>query len=148
MTRAMPKSTARLTLRTMYDAVNYLILNPEHQTTGCMARDGSGKPVAPTDPAACQWCALGRIAHDLNISVRSIPLAPFSGLGIAHIPLDYKLDDRRLTDEMRKQCLRPLDLSASFFVQRNDRADPEKRQKGLEEITTTLLAHPAFFHGD
>lgn len=140
----MTPSNQRRTLQTMYDAVNYLALNPEYQTTGYMARDPDGRPVMPTDDAACSWCVLGRIAHDLGLSVTSIPLVSCGGRSVPN----SRLNDQRLTAKLREEVLYPLGFTAHFFMLRNDRAQPERRQTGLEEIKATILSHPALLKGD
>ncbi len=140
----MTPSNQRRILQTMYDAVNYLDLNPEHQTTGYLARDSAGRPVMPTDDAACAWCVLGRIVHDLELSVTSIPLVSCGGQSV---PNTY-LNDQRLTAKLWKEVLGPLGFSAHFFTLRNDRASPKRRQQGLEEIKSAILNHPVFLKGD
>jgi hypothetical protein len=139
----MTPTNQRRTLQTIYDAVNYLALNPQHQTTGYMARDPAGRPVMPTDETACSWCVLGRIAHDMGLSVPSVALASYDKRPVPNI----RLNDQRLTAKLREEVLYPLGLTAHFFMFRNDRADPERRQQGLEEIMATILSHPVLLKG-
>lgn len=141
----MTPSNQRLVLQTMYDAVNYLVLNPQHQTTHAMARDGNGMPVMPLSPAACQWCALGRIAHDLDL--RTQALFPYHIPTMRNAREVAKIIDNAVRKELREGYLNPLGYSAYIFVTHNDREDPAHRQQGLKDLATIIAGHPALRKG-
>jgi len=43
--------------------IHELLTAPERWTQGAYARTALGRPIAADDPAACQWCLVGAIAH-------------------------------------------------------------------------------------
>lgn len=49
-------------------SVQWLLDNPAGRTSKALARNDEGFEVAATDPTACQWCVIGRLAHDLDIT--------------------------------------------------------------------------------
>ena len=113
-------------LMVIHDAINYLILNPEHQTSGALARNAWGKSVSPTDPTACQWCALGRIAHDFEFDTKN---------------------NRDAERDFIVTHLYPLGYNAGFFVRHNDVRGDMDRTASLKELLRYISNHPTLLTG-
>lgn len=59
----------KITLRQLIVGVAELLDDPAHWTTGALAKDANGNSVAPTDPSATCWCAIGatyKVYYDLT----------------------------------------------------------------------------------
>lgn len=115
-------------LRRIIGSIQFLIDNPDKQTRRTLAKNAAGQSVTPTDPTACQWCALGRIAHDFQI----MPLfEEYEGVGDVSLQGIY--------NQVALYILTPLGLSNATFVNANDVVnDPSGRQHELKFLMATL----------
>lgn len=114
-------------LRRVIGSMQFLVDHPEAQTRRTIATNEIGQTVEPTDPNACQWCALGRIAHDFDIR---------SDGGIRN---DGLVNMQPIYNTIGKLILNPLGLSTTTFIHANDiLIDPAGRQHELEFLLATL----------
>jgi len=65
--RMFPGET--ITLRQLLEGVAELLAEPQHWTTGALAKDSAGRSVSPTDPTATCWCGIGatyKVYYDMT----------------------------------------------------------------------------------
>lgn len=115
-------------LRRIIGSIQFLIDNPDKQTRRALAKNEQGQAVAPTDPTACQWCALGRIAHDFQITPSFEEYEGMGGFSLQGVYIDVE-----------RHILLPLGLGNGTFVNANDVVnDPSGRQHELKFLMATL----------
>lgn len=116
---------------TIIGAIDWLIANPEAQTTRAIARNSKGAEVLPTAKDACQWCLVGRVAHDLKIKPRlQNQIAELHDDKQALLSATYY----RLGD-----VIDSLGMDLGAFVIANDNPmDAEARMSSLKQFSATL----------
>ena len=62
-------------------AADWLEANPDKHLQVNMAADKHGRPVSTTDPEATCFCAAGRLAHELGVSIKTDYIPLFDLLG-------------------------------------------------------------------
>lgn len=129
------RAEKRATLGKIIDAIGYLVVNPDAQLRRMLAVDANGKEVLPTDPAACRWCALGRVLHDLNTPT---PVIGFIAESPEH-ELAIQLSDLY---SVATKVMAPLGLDRHMFVQANDSPKGMMTRSGsLAMLRDKLIDH-------
>jgi hypothetical protein len=93
-------------------AADFFAANSGGHTKYCLARALSGEEVSPTSPFARSWCALGRIAKELDIGYDD---------GVRPIDARHKIYER----------LCDLDLDTSSIFIASDEARTELEVAGM-----------------
>lgn len=109
-------------------AIAWLIANPEHSTTGAMARDSREWIVSPLCPEAHSFCAMGRLLHDLQPPELMSDKILFGSWEL------YRDDYYAFASDW----LEPLGLSNPFLYKANDRRRPDERIEALAGAVATL----------
>lgn len=125
--RATIEEDKKAALITMIGSLHFLIDNPAAQLEDDFANNKAGESVHPTDPGACQWCALGRVAHDFGI---------------------VTANTKQIINVLNSMILRPLKLSAADFIAANDLISKKSnRTEQLKELAGLLEAKLASIGG-
>lgn len=112
-------------MRKVIGSIHWLIDNPDAQTCRQLATDDRQSHLTPTDPAACKWCALGRVAHDFGVQ--------------PELYADGNPNIASIYSYVQKSIMKPLGLHNYSFVMANDIfSDPDRRQEKLKELMWTL----------
>lgn len=112
-------------MRKVIGSIRWLIDNPDAQTSRQLATDDRQSHLTPTDPAACKWCALGRVAHDFGVR--------------PEMDADGNPNIASIYSYVQKAIMKPLGLHNYSFVTANDiLSDPDRRQEKLKELMWTL----------
>ncbi len=91
----MPKFTKEQVCEAVDRAHKWAHANKNKIAQGVLAEDATGKPVSATNPKAVCFCALGRLAKELNLNIkehygRLVAPLDLIGLDYSHV---YALND-------------------------------------------------------
>lgn len=120
------------TMDTIIGSITFLIDNPDAQMKKHLAVNDRFEECLPTDPAACYWCAIGRVAYDLNIAP-----AVEAGVSTGHtLALNLVAVYTEVDEIMAK-----LSISRFSFIQANDMPIKMSRTKSLINLRDKLIDH-------